>query len=388
MHRHSFWGLAAVVFAGLSAGTAMALPPITALLPFSQLSPTSHALSNDGELVFTASDGTTAVMFSKTRGGELITIFGSGFSARDSSIARTGLSGFAGTIVGDISGAAVTRSTSGGIALTIRGADFGPDRTLVQSSIQDDGSLLAVVARHDTVKNSIGNIRRTPAGTVEFVEIGQAPIAPVDEIASDSAGTVAYRASGLNPDGSPRDITDAPIYVGRTGGILLTVRGDAFGMRSLSTPDVDGDELVFAGQDTGSSDIIIAILTKKGYDAYQALASESKRVVAPGTNQVAINDLTAFFAARRPDGTTPFIGYTDFWDPNGAVLPLIRVGDPLDGSTVESLRFDKDGLNDNGALAFYAQLSDGRSGFYLANVPEPSLLGVPAMLAALLLRRR
>lgn len=54
---------------------------------------------------------------------------------------------------------------------------------------------------------------------------------------------------------------------------------------------------------------------------------------------------------------------------------VIQTGDALDGSTVLALGFSPFGLNDSGEIAFYARLSNGQSGIYVANstaVPEPS----------------
>ncbi len=65
---------------------------------------------------------------------------------------------------------------------------------------------------------------------------------------------------------------------------------------------------------------------------------------------------------------------------------VIQTGDPLDGSTVLRLSTGSHGryLNDEGQLAFWARLADGRLGIYRADplslnvaaVPEPSAFGL------------
>lgn len=52
---------------------------------------------------------------------------------------------------------------------------------------------------------------------------------------------------------------------------------------------------------------------------------------------------------------------------------VIRRGDWLDGAQVVALRFSRDGFNNKGQVAFYAELSDGRRGIYRAD-PNPVYL--------------
>ena len=70
--------------------------------------------------------------------------------------------------------------------------------------------------------------------------------------------------------------------------------------------------------------------------------------------------------------------------------PLISVGDPLAQSTVTDLAFIHDGLSENGNLAFYAALADGRTGIFVTNVPEPATCAalITLLAPAALFRRR
>jgi hypothetical protein len=67
-----------------------------------------------------------------------------------------------------------------------------------------------------------------------------------------------------------------------------------------------------------------------------------------------------------------------FTGPNVTNDTVIRTGNALFGSTVTDLGFFRDGLNDTGALAFWANLSDGRQVIVratpLTSVPEPATL--------------
>ena len=56
-------------------------------------------------------------------------------------------------------------------------------------------------------------------------------------------------------------------------------------------------------------------------------------------------------------------------------LPVIKIGDPLDGSIVTGLNFGPHGLSDDGQIVFSAMLANGSSGVYvLTPVPEPGSL--------------
>lgn len=72
-------------------------------------------------------------------------------------------------------------------------------------------------------------------------------------------------------------------------------------------------------------------------------------------------------------GTNPL---TDF---------VIRVGDPLFGSTLTGYSFGSDGLNDLGQVAFYYELANGRKGIAMATpVPEPGTVGLAGLALAAL----
>jgi Ca2+-binding RTX toxin-like protein len=80
--------------------------------------------------------------------------------------------------------------------------------------------------------------------------------------------------------------------------------------------------------------------------------------------------------AVTSDGTTVFQAIQDngieglFFGKDPIGYKLIQVGDPFLGSTIESLGFSEDGMNEAGMLAFYAKLSNGQSGIFRA-ILEP-----------------
>ena len=68
----------------------------------------------------------------------------------------------------------------------------------------------------------------------------------------------------------------------------------------------------------------------------------------------------AFYASLDAGGTGIFTS-------DDLVNAVVRTGDALFGSTVTSLNFFREGLNDSGQLAFYYSLSDGRTASLFRN---------------------
>jgi hypothetical protein len=109
---------------------------------------------------------------------------------------------------------------------------------------------------------------------------------------------------------------------------------------------------------------------------------------------VAINDqeLVAFLASVTVVQGLPQPGI--YTGANPATDKVIAYGDALDGATVTQLYFGRGGLNNNGQIAFTAELSDGTQGVFVATpIPEPStiallLAGATSLLAFVWRKRR
>lgn len=194
--------------------------------------------------------------------------------------------------------------------------------------------------------------------------------------AINSSGVVAF--SGNLAAGGQR--------IARGSGGPLTTIADTSGPLDALSADLSintGGTVAFVGDlDAGGS----GIFTGSG-GALTTVADDSGPFAFFGTT-ASINSAGAvgFFASTDGGDVGLFTGGNPLTD------SVILVGDALDGSTVASLGIGRFGLNDNGQVAFYAALNDGRVGIYRADplvVPEPStaaLLG--AGLAGLLMRRK
>ncbi len=112
-----------------------------------------------------------------------------------------------------------------------------------------------------------------------------------------------------------------------------------------------GGEGVF----TGSGGALATVATSDG--AYSGFE--------PAGLYPAINNAgdVAFFAGLDGGGHGIFTG------PDSVADKVVKAGDALDGSTVTDLRFSRLGLNNSGDVAFWAMLSDGRSGIFVASPP-------------------
>jgi len=109
--------------------------------------------------------------------------------------------------------------------------------------------------------------------------------------------------------------------------------------------------------------------------------------------ELAVNDFGQMvFSAvvGRPEEN----GVRSLWvyDPASGVHYIARIGDlfevlPGDSRTIGSFSFASNGLNDAGELALKLGFTDGSSGIFLTNVPEPAILMAIAS-SALVLRRR
>jgi hypothetical protein len=115
-----------------------------------------------------------------------------------------------------------------------------------------------------------------------------------------------------------------------------------------------------------------------------------------------ITTIGGFDAAINNNRTVAFLtgltggGEGIFTTSDSGLHEVIATGDSLNGSTVTNLIFSQEGLNNNGQIAFFAQLADGTQGIFRAervstpptSVPEPAFAGGLLVLGTLLLISR
>ncbi len=153
----------------------------------------------------------------------------------------------------------------------------------------------------------------------------------------------------------------------------------SFGSGSAGPKINDNGTVAFTAVSLGKQ----GIFTASGGSFTDFVDSLGPFSISFATSNFSLNDLgeLAFISALKAGGTGIFTG------PDPVNDKVIQTGDPLFGSTVANIAFHTNlnfsnyndgGLNDNGALAFFAVLSDNRQVVAVATpetaVPEPTTM--------------
>jgi len=237
------------------------------------------------------------------------------------------------------------------------------------------------------IKDSSGRwaIRSSKAGasTIEYVKensggfSGLMPTFP----SINSKDEVVFRGYRLNPTRNGIHVDTGPTTVTVTDGMNPI---NDFG----NAPDINSSgQVVFLGGIDGTPGSFGLYVGGVGKDP--VLAASSQIYVSPSFSTAEINNhgKIAFTAQVAATGT-----YGIFTGNDPLQDRVAMVGDPLDGSTITSLVMGRNGLNDQGQVAFSAELADGRKGIFVATpVPEPSailMLGLGSLTAIAFFPRR
>jgi hypothetical protein len=135
----------------------------------------------------------------------------------------------------------------------------------------------------------------------------------------------------------------------------------------------------------GKRDGGFAVLSGSG-GSISTIADTSGAFGRFGSVDISLNAV-AFGAVLRTGEIGIFTG------PDPETNKVIASGDLLFGSPVHDIQFTRHGINDSGAIAFFASFEDGTRGIYradpVASIPEPtSLLLLGSGLAGLAALRR
>lgn len=218
---------------------------------------------------------------------------------------------------------------------------------------------------------------------------------PLTTIADSGSFTTFRGKPAINDSGSVAfvanraDALDQGVFLGN-GGPITTV-ADTSGQFTGFTDGValnDGTLVAFqAGFDTvGGAEVGIFTDDSGSLSPITDSSGPFNGYLDP-----AINDLggIAFSAAFDPGGGGIFTG------PDPVLDKVIEIGDILDGLTVTGIAFGEvggnHGLNNAGQVAFWARLSDGNVGLYLASpipIPPAFWLFVTGLLGLIGVARR
>ena len=306
-------------------------------------------LDSGGGGIFTGSGGLATPIVESNDGFSLFTTA--------PSINNNGRVAFQANKIGDGFG---IFSSSGGSVTTIADSSFGffgdaPD-------INDDGTVIFLANSFSVPGNGIysgsgGPINTIANATNNFTGIGT-PSINNDGIATFIAGMAGRTGVFTESDGSTNQIATGNNFAD----IFQSPDINNNGTVSFVTDLVSGIDGVFKSSD--GSLTAIADTSDPRFNTFFNFAA-------------AINDseTVAFQAGLNP--TDPLAtGIFVASDPLG-IIKVIETGDQLAGTTVTSLSFSSRGLNNSNQIAFAAQLDNGTSGIYRANlgqVPEASPL--------------
>ncbi|MBC7833565.1 MAG: hypothetical protein H7Y88_00510 [Phycisphaerales bacterium] len=195
----------------------------------------------------------------------------------------------------------------------------------------------------------------------------------------NNAGQIAFRAASTTSAGDAIFRFDGP-------GVFTTIADGDHPLLSSAFDDEPAMNAAGRVAFIGRSNDISTMYLLVGDGTADAIALADTTGDLDSINNAAINDLNqiAYSATFDDFSTTGIFTGSDLI--NDAV---VRTGDLIDGSAVTFVSLCREGLNNNGQIAFFAQLADGRGVVMVATpVPTPAVLALAAIAVPRALRRR
>ncbi|PSB26076.1 exosortase [Chlorogloea sp. CCALA 695] len=301
-------------------------------------------LDAGGEGIFTGSGGETTTI-ANTSGSF------SRFADNEPTINNEGTVAFFAGL--DTGGQGIFTSSGGEIAEVADLSDLSSSTFVYNPAINDEGT----VAFSTSGPGGSGILTSSGSETTKVVDNSSPFFASVSDPAINNDGTVAFRATLEDAEGQG-------IFTS-SGGEITTIVDNSGSFDSIINPVINNEGTVaFEARldDTGGN----GIFTGSGGET-TTIADNSGAFSS--FIDLALNDqgTVAFQAALDAGGEGIFTGSDLFAD------KVIATGDSLFGSTVTSLFFQNNGLNNSGQIVFTAGLADGTQGVFRAEpVPEPS----------------
>jgi hypothetical protein len=347
----------------------------------------SVAAGGDGSFAFRASSSSGhSGVCSRTSNHSIITIVGDNFGATQS--LRCGPTGevvFSQDGPPGQMGSLYTYSP-GGTLLTIQGSNFGIS-SFTATGIFSDGSSRSTTFLGTTPGGSVGLYRSSLSGGALITIVGDFLTRSISNPSSPSGSDDGLGTERCVFTGSSSATGEAGVYSTTHQGTIITIRGSDFGgsaFSSVRSPGLSGSTVLFAATNSAGNARLLSM-------SIDTSATAASPLFAPGTSvgDIALSSTGLAWSLMSATGDVLSIQTGDRSLSNLAPHPIISLGDSLGGSTVTRLLFSSQGLNDQGQLAFFAELADGSSGFYMATgVPAPGAAALLAIGSAGLLDRR
>ncbi len=322
---------------------------------------TFPAINNKGHVVFVADRSGVGQGVFRSRDGDLETIA----SVKD------GFQFFGGEPAINAKGVvAFTALTSSGSVAILTGN--GQSRTLIVDS-----------TANGLFRQGIGSPALNDAGIVAFQALRNEPGFPTSiftwtrgtlekVLSTSSAGFGAFANVDINNGGK---ISFRGFLQDGTEGIFIGTSNPAAVVTTKSNPEL-GRGFSQAVINNAGTIGVLGFLTAGGVEV---ITGDSRRITVQNDPAMpAINNFTehpsinnhgdvAFFVLAFPDAAAP-AGIFLSGSGQKSLIPVIRPGDKLFGSTVSSVDLGRFGLNDRFEMAFQYVLEDGRSGIAIASL--------------------
>ena len=319
------------------------------------------AINNHGDIAFTADRNGVGPGVFEVRGQEKVTTVASGLD---------GLTFFADSVAVNSAGVVAFAATTATGSLAIFKGDGGP-RTLIADSIANGLNKLGLGAPSINAAGTVAFSavlaqRGSPAAVFTanggplrtVVSTTSSDFASFLNVAINDAGTVVFPAN--RKDGSTGVFT-----LGTTLVDIVDTNGhpefDSFGDPVINNAGTVADQASLLPFDlpeiiTGTAHGITP-RSNPANPAFKSLEHPSLN----NRNAVAFSAIPSFFGDTSPTGI--------FLEVSGgqSLIPVVRPGDKLFGSTVDHVDLGRFALNDRFQMAFSYTLTDGRSGVAIAS---------------------
>jgi hypothetical protein len=260
-------------------------------------------------------------------------------------------------------------STGGGTVITIQGNNFSQ---YTNPALLDDGSILFTAL--DGSSKDAGYFAASSGGQIITI-FGASGLSfsGTGDLAANNSGSFAVAGRDPN-DGS------LGVYAGSvSGGSIITISGANFSNMGTLSAARSGSKLAWSGT--------LTVNGSTSSNLYIASLSGGSVITITGNN-FGQATITRGIVAGMQDPTPASRSLQEYSSDDGTFLgTALSDGDPLDGSTITDFSIGPNSLNDSGEFVFEATLADGRSGIYVGELPEPTILA-PLVGGILLMSRR
>ncbi len=245
--------------------------------------------------------------------------------------------------------------------------------------VDGDGNNAIYTSINGTLAEVVDTTAPAPGGVGNFGSF--------DEPQINANGKVVFEADDSNSnDGIYTNIT-GPIT--KVVDVNDAVPGGTGNFTSLNDPTIDGNDIVFVGNDSSSNTGIYGVFNggpiTKLVDKNDAAPGGTGNFTSFSFNSVVYRDGIVVFRGFDGNGVSGLY-FLDVLG-GGSLTQIIAAGDQINGETVDSISFLRSGF-DGRNIAFVANFDAIDRAIFTATIPEPASLALLGLGGLALMRRR